>query len=76
MMNANQGPPLDRPRASRLLLGVRDASRYAFSLLPPGRRMEAAFTLSMDALKLCIAGLRAQGFSESEIHAILNSGRQ
>jgi hypothetical protein len=38
--------------------------------------MEAAFTLSVDALKLRIAGLRAQGFSQSEIHAMLNSGRQ
>jgi hypothetical protein len=75
MGNATEAAPIYRPNPSRVLQGIRDASRRAFSLLPPGRRMEAAFTLSMDALKLRVAGLRERGFSDPQIREILKGGR-
>jgi len=62
--------PLDRPIASRVLADVRRKSRISTENLTPGRRMEAAFQLSKDARMLMVAGLRAQGLSETEIHAI------
>lgn len=46
---------------------MRTGNRAAVDGLDPGRRMEIAFALSADALKFQIAGLRAQGFSETEI---------
>jgi len=75
-MNKNEQSPLHRPEVSRVLSGIRRPSRDPCNLLPPGHRMEAAFTLSMDVLELRIAGLRAQGFPDPEIRAILNTGRQ
>jgi len=74
-MHGKKAAPLERPAASRVLAESRKASRCAIDLLAPGRRMEAAFTLSMDARKLRIAGLRAQGFSETEIRAIMSAKR-
>jgi hypothetical protein len=68
-----QEGPLDRPNSSRVLAETRKTSRLAFDFLPPGRRMEAAFIISMDARKLHIAGLRAQGLSETEIRAIMSA---
>jgi len=44
--------------------------------LDPGRKMQAAFSLSVEARKLLIAGLRAQGFSQPEIRAILRTRRK
>jgi len=38
--------------------------------MDPGRRMEASFALSLDARMLLVAGLKAQGFSETEIRAL------
>jgi hypothetical protein len=59
--------PLERPNASRVLAEVRKKSPTAADIMSPGRRMEAAFSLSIDARMLLVAGLRAQGFSETEI---------
>ena len=61
------GGPMERPGSSKILAAVRTRNRTAMDDLDPGRRMEIAFALSADALKFQIAGLRAQGFSESEI---------
>jgi hypothetical protein len=44
--------------------------------LDPAKKMLAAFTLSVEARKLQIAGLRAQGFSETEIRQILKAKRK
>jgi hypothetical protein len=71
-MEGKPGSP-ERPIASRVLAETRKASRQALGLLAPGRRMEAAFMLSMEARKFRIAGLRAQGFPENEIRAIESS---
>ena len=62
--------PPERPNASRVLAEVRRTCRGATEIMDPGRRMEAAFALSMDARMLLVAGLKAQGFSEAEIHAL------
>jgi len=59
--------PLDRPIVSRVLAAARTKRRITTEILDPGRRMEAAFELSRDARMLQVAGLRAQGFSETEI---------
>jgi hypothetical protein len=67
--------PLERPNASRVLAETRTAGRRAFEPTATGRRMEMAFTLSMDARKLRMAGLKTQGFSESEVSAIVNAQR-
>jgi len=44
--------------------------------LDPGEKMLAAFTLSVEARKLQMAGLSAQGFSETEIRQILKAKRK
>jgi hypothetical protein len=41
--------------------------------MDPGRKMIAAFSLSIEARKLRIAGLRSQGFTELEIRRILKA---
>jgi hypothetical protein len=67
---------LERPKASRLLAEIRKDRRRAMKSLDPGRKMMAAFALSVDARKLLVAGLQAQGFNELEIHAILRARRK
>lgn len=42
--------------------------------LPTGCRMGLAFLLSMDALKLFRAGLRAQGISEPDVRDRMGMG--
>ena len=74
-MKARQEEPVDRPNASRVLSEIGKPGRRAFDLLPPGRRREAAFALSMDACKMRIAGMRVQGFSDSEIRAVPSARR-
>ncbi len=64
--------PLERPNTSRALTETRKKGRAATDITDPGRRMEAAFALSMDARMLLVAGLKAQGFSEKEIRALMN----
>jgi hypothetical protein len=61
--------PLERPKASRVLAEVRRTCTPGV-IMNPGRKMEAAFSLSMDARMLLVAGLKAQGFSEAEILAL------
>jgi len=73
-MTQKQESSTERLNPSRALAETRSASRSSFDLLSPGRRMEMAFAISLDALKLQMAGLKAQGFSESEIVAIRNGG--
>jgi ATP/maltotriose-dependent transcriptional regulator MalT len=68
--------PLERPRASRVLSEIRKERRRAISTLDPGRKVKAAFSLSVQARKLHISGLRAQGFTESEIREILRARRK
>jgi len=43
------------------------------SALDPGQKIKIAFSLSVEAGKMPIAGLRAQGFTESEIHATVRA---
>ena len=74
-MNGKPGGPLDRPKGSRILQEIREQSRRAVGLLTPAARMEAAFTLSMDAQKLRISALAAQGYSQTEIRFILRARR-
>jgi hypothetical protein len=50
--------------------------RKSRNALNPEQKMLAAFSLSMEARKLRIAGLRSQGFSEQEILQILKSRRK
>ena len=73
-------PPLntqiERPKASQLLTEMQNERRRAMRCLDPGRKMKAAFALSVDARKLLVAGLQSQGFSELEIHAILRARRK
>jgi len=68
--------PRERPRASRVLEEIREEGRRNSASLAPNQRMEMAFSLSLEALRLCRAGLRAQGFSESEIDAIVEGRRR
>jgi hypothetical protein len=75
-MQEKPGNPLERPNASRVLAETRKASRYAVDLMTPGRRMELAFAISLDARKLRMAGLKTQGFSESEICIIMDAKKR
>jgi hypothetical protein len=61
---------------SKLRLEKRTKQRASQSSLDPGRKMITAFTLSLEARKLQIAGLRDQGFSETEILDILKAKRK
>jgi hypothetical protein len=61
---------------SKLRLEKRTKQRASQSALDPGQKMIAAFTLSIEARKLQIAGLRDQGFSETEILDILKTKRK
>ena len=72
-MLGKSGSSLERPNVSRVLAETREASRRAIAPTTPGRRMEMAFIISLDARKLRMAGLKTQGFSESEIGAIEHS---
>jgi hypothetical protein len=67
---------LERPRESRLLSEMRKKRRQAIATLDPGQKMKNAFSLSIGTRKLHISGLRAQGFTELEIQAILRAGRK
>jgi hypothetical protein len=64
---------IERPRESRLLSEMRKNRRQAIAALDPGQKMKNAYSLSVEARKLHIAGLRAQGFTESEIQSILRA---
>jgi hypothetical protein len=61
---------------SKLRLEKRTKQRASQNSLDPGQKMIAAFTLSIEARKLQIAGLRDQGFSETEILDILKTKRK
>ena len=73
---------MDRSRSaggtslSNVLAETRSRHQGRFDDLSPGRRMELAFLLSVDALEFLRAGLRAQGFSEAEIRHQLRSKRR
>ena len=62
--------------ASRLLSGLREERLRATNALDPGQKMAAAFSLSVEARKLMIAGLQSQGFTEPEIRQILKARRR
>ena len=64
---------LERRAVSPLVSELRKERRRALGALDPGRKMQAAFLLSVEARKLLIAGLQAQGFTESEIRNLLRS---
>jgi len=58
---------------SAVLEKLREERIEALKDMDPGQRMETAFALSLEAQKLFVAGLRAQGFSEAEIAAALKA---
>lgn len=62
-----------RPKPSRVLAESREQNRRFFSTLDPGLKVQAAFDLSLEARRLSIAGLKAQGFSEEEMRAALKA---
>jgi len=68
--------PRERPNASRVWEGIREEEKRDSACLTPDQRMQMAFVISRDALRLCRAGLEAQGFSESEIDAIIDEQRR
>jgi ABC-type uncharacterized transport system auxiliary subunit len=70
------GDPLERLKESRLLCELQNDRRRAIGALDPGQKMKAAFSLSVEARKLLIAGLRAQGFTDLEIQTVLRSRRK
>ena len=63
--------PFDRPNPSRVLAEARRQSRITTDVMDPGSRMEAAFALSKDARMFLVAGLKAQGFPETEIRTLM-----
>ncbi len=65
-----------RRTGSRVLAESKRSSQIRMDRLEPGRRMEVAFSLSMDALKMMRAGLKAQGFPDAEIREQLRSRRR
>lgn len=67
---------LERPRRSRLLSEIRKERRRASVDLDPGKKMQVAFWLSMQARKFLVAGLQSQGFTESEIRNTVEARRR
>jgi hypothetical protein len=61
---------------SKLLSELKKERRQSHSALDPGRKMMAAFSLSMEARKLFVAGLKSRGFSETEVLQILKMRRR
>jgi hypothetical protein len=61
---------------SKLLLKMKMKRRQSRIALDPAQKMLAAFSISIEARKLLIAGLRRQGFSEAEILKILKERRK
>ncbi len=61
---------------SAVLDKLHDERIESLRAMDPGQRMETAFALSLEAQKLFVAGLRAQGFSEAEIAAVLKAKRR
>jgi DNA-binding NarL/FixJ family response regulator len=61
---------------SAVLEKLREERVEALKDLDPGQRMEIAFSLSLEARKLSVAGMKAQGFSEAEIAAALKASRK
>ncbi len=76
MMASSSNSKDERPKASPLLTELHKERLLALRSLDPGRKMQIAFSLSVEARKLMIAGLRAQGFSQPEIRAILRTRRK
>ncbi len=74
-MRGSPENPSQRPNTSRVLNETRKAGRSLVSARLPGDKMERAFVLSLDSLRLRISALRSQGFSELDIRNILK-GRQ
>ncbi len=65
-----------RPVPSAVLEGLRRERLEALKQMDPGQRMETAFALSLEAQKLFVAGLKAQGLTEAEIAAALKAKRR
>jgi hypothetical protein len=61
---------------SRLRSEKQTKRRSVQRTLDPVQKMLDAYALSMEARKLFIAGLRDQGFSETEILQILKAKRK
>jgi len=75
-MVASAEDPLERTKTSRLLSKIRMDRRQSISAIDPGRKMIASLSLSIEARKMLIAGLRSQGFSELEIRRIIKARRR
>jgi hypothetical protein len=63
-----------RDRNSRVLAETRQSQSVRMEGLSAQRRMEMVYLMSMDAIQLHRAGLKAQGFSELEIRKRLRAG--
>ena len=66
----------ERAVPSAILEKLHEERIEALKEMDPGQRMEIAFALSLEAQKLFVAGLKAQGFSEDEISAALKAKRR
>ena len=65
-----------RTKASNVLADSRRQGQARLHALLPQQRMEMVFMMSMDALELHRAGLKAQGFSDLEIREQLRARRR
>ncbi len=66
----------ERAVPSAVLEKLHEERIEALKEMDPGQRMEIAFALSLEAQKLFVAGLKAQGFSDGEIAAALSASRK
>jgi len=71
MKSLSPDSSFERTCKSRLLCALRDERRNALRDLDPALKMMRAFALSVEARRVQIAGLRSQGFANSEIIQIL-----
>ena len=76
MTNVYSAKGVNQIRQSRLLFEMKRNRWKSRSTLSPEQKMLAAFSLSLEVRKLRIAGLKNQGFSETEILQILKAGRK
>jgi hypothetical protein len=75
LANVYFGKGINPMSQSQVLFEMKMKRRKSHSALSPEQKMLTAFSLSMEARKFRIAGLRSQGFSEAEILQILKARR-
>lgn len=74
-MNSDSRPPGERRVPSKVLAEVRKNRHSARDPRAAGKRMEAAFELSLEARAWFRSGLKSRGFSDAESAAILRARR-